>query len=109
MSKDKKKVRFPAIIQHGWDVLPHVVVDAYNEELKDKDGFLGDRASKGAFRDTLDKWRKQVAAKGMILSEIPLLIVSPSPSSTNTWRETIPPPLVSSILLWRSSPASLQL
>ena len=48
MSKDKK-VRFPAIIQHGWNVLPHVIVDAYNEELKDEDGFLGDRASKGAF------------------------------------------------------------
>jgi hypothetical protein len=63
MSKDKK-VRFPAIIQHGLNVLPHVIVDAYNEELKDEDGFLGDRASKGAFRDTLDKWRKQVAAKG---------------------------------------------
>lgn len=64
MSKDKKKVRLPAIIQHGWSILPHVVVDAYNEELKDKDGFLGDRASKGAFRDTLDKWRKEVAGKG---------------------------------------------
>jgi len=63
MAKDKKP-RLPAIIQHGWHVLPHVIVDAYNEELKDKDGFLGDRASKGAFRDILDKWRKAVAANG---------------------------------------------
>jgi hypothetical protein len=63
MHKDKAP-RFPAIIQHGWNVLPHVLVDAYNEELKDEDGFLGDRASKGAFRDILERWRKEVASKG---------------------------------------------
>jgi hypothetical protein len=60
MSKDKKTARVPAIIQHGWHVLPHVIVDTYNEELRDRGGFLGDRASKGAFRDILDKWRKEV-------------------------------------------------
>ncbi len=59
-----KKTRFPALIQHGWHVLPHVVVDAYNEELKDDGGFLGDRASKGAFRNILDGWRKQLADTG---------------------------------------------
>ena len=58
------RTRLPAIIQHGWHVLPHVVVDAYNEELKDGDGFLGDRASKGAFRDILDRWRGEVARHG---------------------------------------------
>jgi hypothetical protein len=63
MAKHKKK-RLPAIIQHGWHTLPRVVVDAYNEELRDKDGFVGDRASKGAFRDILDKWRNAVASKG---------------------------------------------
>lgn len=60
MAKDKRP-RLPAIIQHGWHVLPHVVVDAYNEELRDDEGFLGDRASKGAFRNILDKWRKDIA------------------------------------------------
>jgi hypothetical protein len=63
MSKSKKH-RLPAIIQHGWHVLPHVVVDAYNDELKDGDGFLGDRASKGAFRDILDNWRQEIARGG---------------------------------------------
>ena len=63
MSK-ASRARLPAIIQHGWRVLPHVVVDAYNEELKDADGFLGDRASKGAFRDILDRWRQDVARNG---------------------------------------------
>src|SRR3954464_5088057 len=59
-----QQIRRPAIIQHGWRVLPHVVVDAYNEELKDGDGFLGDRASKGAFREILDRWRQALAHSG---------------------------------------------
>ena len=63
MSKTKKS-RLPAIIQHGWCVLPHVIVDAYNEELKDDEGFLGDRASKGAFRTILNNWRKEVTRGG---------------------------------------------
>ncbi len=33
-------------------------------ELKDDDGFLGDRASKGAVRDILDKWRKPLHKSG---------------------------------------------
>jgi hypothetical protein len=70
MPKDKKP-NLPAIIQHGWNVLPAVTVDAYNEELKDKDGFLGDRASKGAFRNILDKWRKAVAEKGDPFGDVP--------------------------------------
>jgi hypothetical protein len=60
----QKDPNVPAIIQHGWNILPAVRVDAYNEELRDKDGFLGDRASKGAFRDILDRWRKSMAGNG---------------------------------------------
>jgi hypothetical protein len=59
-----RKTRFPAIVQHGWHVLPRVVVDAYNEELEDEAGFLGDRANKGAFRSILDQWRKNVGKNG---------------------------------------------
>ena len=33
--------------RHGATRLPSVDVDNYNIELKDEDGFLGDRASKG--------------------------------------------------------------
>ena len=38
------------IARHGATRLPSVDVDSFNIELKDDDGFLGDRASKGAFR-----------------------------------------------------------
>src|ERR1017187_7927984 len=44
--------------RHGATRLPSVDVDSFNIELKDDDGFLGDRASKGAFRRILDSLRK---------------------------------------------------
>jgi len=46
------------IARHGASRLPSVDVDSFNIELKDEDGFLGDRASKGAFRRIFDKRRK---------------------------------------------------
>jgi hypothetical protein len=52
------------IAQHGASRLPSVDVDSFNVELKDEDGFLGDRASKGAFREILDGWRKPLRKSG---------------------------------------------
>jgi hypothetical protein len=52
------------IASHGASRLPSVKVDSFNIELKDEEGFLGDRASKGAFRDILDKWRKPLRKSG---------------------------------------------
>ncbi|MBS0219970.1 MAG: ROK family protein [Proteobacteria bacterium] len=49
---------------HGGRVLPAVTVDAYNEELRDEDGFVGDRASGRAFRAILDDWRDQLLRRG---------------------------------------------
>ena len=51
----------PSIAEHGASRLPSVEVDSYNIELKDDEGFIGDRASKGAFRDIIENWRKSVA------------------------------------------------
>lgn len=50
----------PLVGPHGATKLPAVEVDSYNLEIKDADGFLGDRASKRAFRDILDDWRKRL-------------------------------------------------
>lgn len=50
--------------KHGASRLPSVDIDSYNIEIKDEDGFLGDRASKGAFQDILDKWRKPLKKNG---------------------------------------------
>jgi hypothetical protein len=59
-----EKVTISRIAPHGAARLPAVEVDSYNVELKDEDGFLGDRASKGAFQDILDKWRKALRKRG---------------------------------------------
>jgi predicted NBD/HSP70 family sugar kinase len=56
MAKPKDdKTQLPT---HGAAVLPSVRVDSYNLEVQDEDGFLGDKASKSAFWEILDKWRK---------------------------------------------------
>ncbi len=52
------------IAHHGAGRLPSVEVDSFNLELKDEEGFLGDRASKGAFRKMFDKWRKPLRKTG---------------------------------------------
>ena len=49
---------------HGGSVLPSVVVDSYNLEIENGDGFIGDAASKGAFWDMLDKWRQPLREMG---------------------------------------------
>jgi hypothetical protein len=57
-------IKTTGIAAHGASRLPSVEVDSFNIELKDDEGFLGDRASKGAFRDILDKWRKPLRKSG---------------------------------------------
>jgi ROK family len=52
------------IARHGATRLPSVEVDSFNIELKDDEGFLGDRASKGAFRKILDSLRKPLKKNG---------------------------------------------
>ncbi|MBS7699225.1 ROK family protein [Chelatococcus sp.] len=54
----------PAVGVHGAEVLPSVIVETYNAELKDDEGFVGDRASKGAFTEILDNLRKTLREYG---------------------------------------------
>ena len=51
-------------LTHGARRLPGVEVLSYNLELKDQDGFVGDRASKRAFRQFIDEWRKPLRRIG---------------------------------------------
>ena len=51
-------------VTHGARRLPSVVVDSYNVELKDDEGFLGDRASRQAFHAILENWRKPLRKLG---------------------------------------------
>lgn len=64
MAEDTLTTTTAGIAAHGSARLPSVDVDTYNIELKDDDGFLGDRASKGAFQRILDASRKPLKKNG---------------------------------------------
>jgi hypothetical protein len=49
---------------HGAAELPLVTVESYNLEMKDDDGFIGDRASRGAFFDLLEQMRSKLRKVG---------------------------------------------
>jgi hypothetical protein len=52
------------IAGHGSEQLPAVVVDSYNVEIKDEGGFIGDRAKKSVFSESLEKWREPLKRAG---------------------------------------------
>jgi predicted NBD/HSP70 family sugar kinase len=54
----------PVITEHGAKQLPSVEVDGYNLEIRDEDGFVGDRASRSAFNDILEEWREPLRKLG---------------------------------------------
>jgi predicted NBD/HSP70 family sugar kinase len=54
----------PVLNAHGAKRLPSVEVDSYNLEIKDEDGFVGDKASRGAFHEMLEKWREPLRKLG---------------------------------------------
>src|SRR5215213_7566426 len=54
----------PDLPVHGGPHLPAVEVDSYNLETKDDEGFLGDRVTKGSFREILENWRKALRKNG---------------------------------------------
>jgi hypothetical protein len=66
---DKRQKLSPATtvpdpLMHGGKELSRVLVDTYNVELRSADGFVGDRASKGAFESILEDWRERISALG---------------------------------------------
>ena len=48
-------------VAHGAEELPGALLKSYNLEIKDEEGFIGDRASGRAFRAVLDEVRAQVS------------------------------------------------
>ena len=54
----------PALLAHGAEQLSRVTVDAYNAEVRNSEGFVGDRASKRAFQAILDDWRERLRKVG---------------------------------------------
>ena len=52
------------VFTHAATTLTAVTVDTYNEELREGDGFVGDRASGRAFRKILDECRAKLENSG---------------------------------------------
>src|SRR3712207_3576400 len=50
----------PSDVSHGSLELPSVTIDSYNVEMRDKEGFIGDRASNRAFTAILEDWRERL-------------------------------------------------
>jgi hypothetical protein len=61
---DDELIATTGIVSHGATRLPSVEIDSFNVELKDEEGYLGDRASKGAFRAIFDHWRAPLRKTG---------------------------------------------
>ena len=49
---------------HGTAQPPGVTVDACNAELREDGGYVGDRASRGAFRSIVEHWRERLRQVG---------------------------------------------
>src|SRR5205085_7094825 len=58
------QIVLPALTAHGALRLPSVDIDIYNAEIKDREGFMGDRASKGAFRQIITALRSKLRKTG---------------------------------------------
>lgn len=50
--------------KHGAERLPLMDLDSYAIELKGENGFLGDRASRRAFKAILEGWRRPLRKSG---------------------------------------------
>ena len=64
MTSSREDLTSPGGIAHGVSRLPAVIVEDYNVELRDADGFVGDRASNRAFREIVEGWRKRLRKVG---------------------------------------------
>jgi predicted NBD/HSP70 family sugar kinase len=54
----------PALAVHGGTHLPSLEVDSYNVEIRDDEGFVGDRITSATFRDFIDGLRKLLGKHG---------------------------------------------
>jgi len=65
----------PSLVTHGATTLASVTVDACNSQLREEDGFVGDRARRAAFFEMLDRWR-QIAGGKAPLGDGPVAEIS---------------------------------
>lgn len=67
----KPKGAPPNVAVHGATTLTAVTIDDLNAQLRDDDGFVGDRARRAAFFEILDHWRSISARKLPGFGDVP--------------------------------------
>ncbi|GAB4068101.1 ROK family protein [Ancylobacter sonchi] len=60
----------PDVTVHGASTLAAVTVDGFNAQLRDGDGFVGDRARRAAFFEIFERWRQLAERKLPLLDEV---------------------------------------
>lgn len=60
----KTATRAEPLGPHGTGELPSVILTGYNVEVRDDEGFIGDKASRGAFVEHLDSLRRDLRKAG---------------------------------------------
>lgn len=75
---EKPKESPPGLGVHGAATLTAVTVDACNSQLREEDGFVGDRARRAAFFESLERWRKVATIKHPVLGDGPTKDLSKS-------------------------------
>src|SRR5215218_7720085 len=78
------------IAAHGASRLPWVEIDSFNLELKDEEGFLGDRANKAAFWELSKSGVSRCASLAKTRSGTSLPKTSARRTSTRSWPATTP-------------------
>jgi len=73
-----EKTTAPTVTVHGAATLTSVTVDAYNSQIREEDGFVGDRARRAVFFQTLDKWRDIADPRHEIFGDVPTKELSKS-------------------------------
>ncbi|MBS0234678.1 MAG: ROK family protein [Proteobacteria bacterium] len=64
MVKEKEAEPKLALPAHGSATLPSVIIDAYNAEIQDDEGFIGDKVCKSVFWELVEKWRRPLREEG---------------------------------------------
>ncbi|TCK31411.1 ROK family protein [Ancylobacter aquaticus] len=77
-AEPKIKETPPNVAVHGAATLTGVTVDGFNAQIRDENGFLGDRARRAAFFEIFDRWRDLGDRELSILGKTPTAELSKS-------------------------------
>lgn len=70
-AEPKIKPKPPEVASHGSTTLTAVTIDSFNAQLRDEEGFIGDKVRRAAFFEIFDRWRDLGERKLSVLGDAP--------------------------------------